>query len=58
MAVQFRLSNLVPRELTIESVSEDADTIIVRAKASVPSRSAARDRRRIAIVPCGQHEPL
>ncbi|MDR3376066.1 MAG: ISL3 family transposase [Ancalomicrobiaceae bacterium] len=42
MAAQFRLSNLIPPELTIESVSEDADTIIVRAKAAVQSRACPR----------------
>lgn len=42
MAAQFRLSNLIPPELTIESVSEDAGAIVVHAKATVPGRACPR----------------
>lgn len=37
-----RLSNPIPPELTIENVVEDADTLVVRAKASVPRRACPR----------------
>ena len=38
MKAKFRLSDLIPPELAVESVSEDADAIIVSARAIASAR--------------------
>jgi transposase len=42
MRAAFRLSDLIPAELAAEAVTEEADTIIVNARAVSPSGSCPR----------------
>ncbi|MGA7975452.1 MAG: ISL3 family transposase [Pseudolabrys sp.] len=42
MRARFRLSDLVPPELAVESVSEEADTIVVSTRALAPNRPCPR----------------